>query len=359
MNVPRLLPLIGVAVVGVIGVNALSGARDLPQMLSAARAYAEGVATPAKGRGEAAKAAKDHASDEAVKAPAVLPPGQSVPQAAPAGVCALSAADLAKAADLTQTEWTMLNNLKARRGEIDQQSKDVDTQTALLAAAEVKLDSKLKAMVDLKTQIEALLGQADQKTQAEVDRLTVVYSKMNPKQAAPIMAQLDDKVRVPIAAAMKPQKLSDILKEMQPAEAKKLTELLAHRYANVQALADAAKQPPASTAPTPPAKDAKADAKAKPNAQAAAKAPAVKPDPNDANVDDSADKPAKPKAKQLAKRAPAKKKPIYHAPKKAPVEQAKASTGPKSYSEVKDQTAKPAEKPAAAAATAPTAAAKT
>ena len=342
MNVPRLLPLIGIAVVGVIGVNALSGARDFPAMLSAARAYAEGVAAPAKGKGDKAKPDKFEAPQEAAKPGAALPPGQSAPAAV--GVCAPNAAELAKSAGLSPGELEQLQNLQARRGQIDQQAKDLDTQTALLSAAEVKLDAKLKAMSDLKAQIEALMGQADQKTQSEVDRLTVVYSKMKPADAAAVMATLDDKVRVPIAAAMKPAILSAILGKMATPDAKKLTELLAHRFAPVQALAEAAKAPPAA----PPAAPAKPDPKAKPTAQAAAK-----PNPDDANVDDSADKPAKAKAKprQLAQRAPAKKKPVYHAPKKAAVEEAKAATGPKPYSEIKDQPAKPADKPATPAAT--------
>lgn len=326
MNVPRLLPLIGIAVVGVIGVNALSGARDFPAMLSAARAYAEGVAAPAKGKGDKAKPGKGEAAEDAAKASTALPPGTSGAAPAVAGVCAPNAAELAKSAGLSPGELEQLQNLQARRGQIDQQAKDLDTQTALLSAAEIKLDAKFKAMSDLKAQIEALMGQADQKTQSEVDRLTVVYSKMKPADAAAVMATLDDKVRVPIAASMKPAILSAILGKMNTPDAKKLTELLAHRFAPVQALAEAAKAPPA----TAPATPAKPDPKAKPAAQAAA----AKPNPDDANVDDSSDKPAKAKAKpkQLAKRAPAKKKPVYHAPKKAAVEEAKATTGPKPYS---------------------------
>jgi flagellar motility protein MotE (MotC chaperone) len=344
MNVPRLLPLIGIAVVGVIGVNALSGARDFPAMLSAARAYAEGVAAPvAKGKSDKTKPDKAEAPQDAARTGAALPPGQSIVAAPVSGVCAPNAAELAKSAGLSPGELEQLQNLQARRGQIDQQAKDLDTQTALLSAAEVKLDAKLKAMSDLKGQIEALMGQADQKTQSEVDRLTVVYSKMKPADAAAVMATLDDKVRVPIAAAMKPAILSAILGKMATPDAKKLTELLAHRFAPVQALAEAAKAPPAAAPAAPPAKP---DPKAKPTAQAAAK-----PNPDDANVDDSADKPAKAKPRQLAKRAPAKKKPVYHAPKKAVVEEAKAATGPKPYSEIKDQPAKPADKPATPAAT--------
>ena len=45
-NVPRILPLVGVAVGGVLAINALAGAKSLPDMLSGAKAFAEGVAKP-------------------------------------------------------------------------------------------------------------------------------------------------------------------------------------------------------------------------------------------------------------------------------------------------------------------------
>ncbi len=38
---PRILPLVGIAIGGVLAVNALSGARDLPGLISGAQAFAE------------------------------------------------------------------------------------------------------------------------------------------------------------------------------------------------------------------------------------------------------------------------------------------------------------------------------
>jgi flagellar motility protein MotE (MotC chaperone) len=291
---PRLLPLLGVAIGGVLAINALSGAKALPQLLSAARAAAEIAAKPghSAGKGSAPK-------DVAASGPQSVAPEPATPAAPVAPVCGASAADLAKTAGLSPAELAVLNNLTARRGQIDQREKDLDVQTQLLAAAEIKLDAKIKTMAGLKAQIESLLGQADQKSQAEVDRLVTVYSKMPPKSAGPVMATLDDKVRVPIAAAMKPAILAAILKEMSAEDAKHLTELLAHRFAPVQQLAAAAAAPPSAskpeaakaadaeeadpTAPEKPAKSAKPKraakktvAKAKPKSNAAdAATPAV------------------------------------------------------------------------------------
>ena len=44
--VPRILPIIAVTIGGVLAINALSGVRDLPQLMSGAKAFAQGVTAP-------------------------------------------------------------------------------------------------------------------------------------------------------------------------------------------------------------------------------------------------------------------------------------------------------------------------
>ena len=72
-NIPRILPLIGVAVGGVLAINALSGAKSLPDLVSGAKAFAEGAATPEGKEGEGAPSAEGAAQPAAAKAPALTP----------------------------------------------------------------------------------------------------------------------------------------------------------------------------------------------------------------------------------------------------------------------------------------------
>jgi flagellar motility protein MotE (MotC chaperone) len=240
---PRLLPLVAVAIGGVLAVKALSDLPAMPQLFAAARARAE----------EAPSSAKH---------PSPLPPATG---SAPVSVraCAQSPAELAKAAGLSPGELQTLQNLGARRGQIDDRERMLDTQLQLLAAAETKVDSKMKALNTVKAEIQALLGQADQQQQAEIDRLVNVYEKMKAADAAAVFATLDDKVRIPVAAKMKVSSLAQILAKMPTAEAKKLTESLAHRYTAAQTLSEAA---------DPPALGSTKD-------QGAAKGPAAAPPP--------------------------------------------------------------------------------
>jgi flagellar motility protein MotE (MotC chaperone) len=330
-RMPRLLPLVGVAIGGVVAVNALSGAHALPDLLSATKAAAEEALHP--------KGAKQSKAPEAGTAGAQTPNAASPMSAsatpAPAPVCAPSATDLAKAAGLSPAELQVLQSLQARRGQIEDHAKDLDTEVQLLNAAEAKLDAKLQSMNGLKADIQALMGQADQKTQAEVDRLTVVYSKMKPADAAAVMAQLDDKVRLPIAAAMKPAVLSAILSKMGTMDAKVLTEKLAHRFAQVQSLANAANAPAA--APPAPAPD---DPKAKPGAKTPAKdakpASALDQAAAEAAADDAAGDAPDAKAKPAARKVPPRPKHLAKAAAKKP-----AAAKPKAAAEAKAGQAKP------------------
>jgi flagellar motility protein MotE (MotC chaperone) len=246
-RMPRLLPLIAIAVGGVVSLKAVSSIEGIPAALAGARAWAE----------EAPKALTK-------AAPAAPPQAEETPTTAPAdaaqtpvAACAPTAAQLARDAGLSPAELQVLQSLGTRRGQLDEREQEMDTQLQLLAAAEAKLDAKLRALNGLKGEIQTLVGLAEQKEKAEVARLVTVYSKMKPREAAAIMVQLDDKVRIPVAAEMKEAGLALILAQMPAVEAKKLTESLASRYeqarTQAQALAAAANATAAATPPAPAA----------------------------------------------------------------------------------------------------------
>jgi len=322
-RMPRIIPLTAVAIGGVLAINAITRGPDL---LSAAKAFAEDVGAPKAG----------------VK-PAVAP-NASIASAAPAAkaapVCAPTAAELAKEAGLSPAELQVLQSLGNRRGELDQRESDLDTQVQLIAAAEAKLDSRIKEMNGLKTDITGLLGQADQQQAAETGRLIRVYEAMAPKDAAGRMQTMDDGVRLPMAAKMKERSLAAILGKMDPDAARILTEKRAHRVDSAQSVANArsALNPPAAPAPTK-------TAQAAPDAGGASQA--------DANPDDksaAASKAAKPHRVAKAKPRPKPAGTQVAAAKPVPAP-APAATTPAPATAV----AKPAPTPAApsAAAAAP------
>ena len=294
-RVPRFLPLVAIAIGGVLALKVVSGLDGAPAFLKQATAFAEDAAPGDKAKKVAKKT--DAKAPEAAKTTAPppdvlgMPAGQitSAPTAADAAtpaagmvpiapVCAPSAAELAKEAGLSPAELRVLQSLQSRRGELDSRSQAIDTQMAVLAAAEAKVDAKIKSLGGLKDQLNGMIGQADAKSDAEVTRLVTVYSKMKPDAAAAVMSQLDEKVSVPVAGKMKEAILAAILNKMPPAEARKLTEKLAARFSTNGMAAKVASpdvQPAAPAAgPATPPKAAAPHRRAKPKAKPAKKSDA-------------------------------------------------------------------------------------
>ncbi|MBX9614890.1 MAG: hypothetical protein K2X25_04800, partial [Caulobacteraceae bacterium] len=202
-KLPRLLPLIAVAIGGVVAVRAVGAG---PDMFQGAVAWAE-----------EATAAGDTATPAAAARPT------------PA-VCALTPEQLARQAGISPAELRIIQSLSARRTELDARDTDLATMLPLMTAAEQKLDAKITALNAIKAEVQTLLGQVDEREQAETARLVAVYSAMRPREAAAVFATLDDSVRLPIAAAMRPRGLSAILAQMPAPAARELTEKLARRF---------------------------------------------------------------------------------------------------------------------------------
>lgn len=206
-KIPRLLPLIAVAIGGVVLVRAVGVA---PGVFEGAQAWAQ-EAVPA---GAAAAA-----------------------PAAAAAICALTPEQLAQQAGISPAELRIMQSLSARRTELDARDADLASMLPLLATAEQKLDAKVAALEAVKAEVRVLLGQVSEQEKAENDRMVAVYSAMRPREAARVLATLDDDVRLPVAAAMRPRSLAAILAQMEPAEARSLTEKLARRFEVRQQLA--------------------------------------------------------------------------------------------------------------------------
>jgi flagellar motility protein MotE (MotC chaperone) len=263
-KIPRLLPLIAVAIGGVVLVRAVGVA---PGLFEGAQAWAEEAAPPAA--------------------------GSAAPAAA---VCALTPEQLAQQAGISPAELRILQSLSGRRTELDARDADLASMLPLLTAAEQKLDAKVAALEAVKAEVGVLLGQVSEQEQAENDRMVAVYSAMRPRDAARVFATLDDDVRLPVAAAMRPRSLAAIMAQMEPAAARVLTERLARRFEARQQLAAraaaaaavntaaAALATPAAPAPAPaaaatPVAEAVETTAPPPPARAAARPPAPRPAP--------------------------------------------------------------------------------
>jgi flagellar motility protein MotE (MotC chaperone) len=127
------------------------------------------------------------------------------------------------------SERALLERLQERRGAIDDRARELDMRESLLQAAERKVDGRINELKDIENRVDA----GAKAEQAEADRqlktVVIMYENMKPKDAARVFDRLNLQVLVPIATAMKPARMSEILAVMSPEAAEKLTVALATR----------------------------------------------------------------------------------------------------------------------------------
>ena len=131
-------------------------------------------------------------------------------------------------------ERAILGRLRDRRQELDDRNRELDMRESLLKAAEKRLDAKVNELKDIEARIKVASNARDE---AEVQRfkgIVSMYENMKPKDAARIFDRLEMRVLAEVATAIKSRTMSEILAQMSPDSAEKLTVELANR-ANAQA----------------------------------------------------------------------------------------------------------------------------
>lgn len=140
-------------------------------------------------------------------------------------------------------ERAVLERLQERRKELDTRNRDIDMRENLLKAAEKRLEAKVAELKAVETRVNAAVGQRDSNESQRFKTIVAMYENMKPKEAARIFDRLEIKILVDVSTAMAPRKMSEILAQMTPEAAERLTVELANR-ANAPAKAHAPDQLP-------------------------------------------------------------------------------------------------------------------
>jgi flagellar motility protein MotE (MotC chaperone) len=128
-------------------------------------------------------------------------------------------------------EMAILERLQERRTELDARSKEVEMRESLLKAAEKRLEVRINELKDLETRVNNTMQQRDEGEAARFKNVVVMYENMKAKDAAKIFDRLDIKILLEVATQINPRRMSDILAQMLPEAAERLTVELAARSA--------------------------------------------------------------------------------------------------------------------------------
>jgi len=124
---------------------------------------------------------------------------------------------------LTQSEIDLLQQLGARREELERREKELDTRVGMLAAAEARIDNKIGELKKLQTTIEGLIRKHSEQEDLKLRSMVKIYENMKPKDAAQIFDSLELEVLLMVAERMSERKLSPIMAVMNPDRAREMT----------------------------------------------------------------------------------------------------------------------------------------
>ena len=130
---------------------------------------------------------------------------------------------------VSASERAILERLQARRQELETRSREIDIRESLLKAAEKRAEGRVEELKAIESRIS---GAAQQKADEEAARfkgIITMYEGMKPKDAAKVFDRLEMPVLFEIASHIAPRKMADILGQMSPDVAERLTVEMARR----------------------------------------------------------------------------------------------------------------------------------
>ena len=127
------------------------------------------------------------------------------------------------------SERAILERLQERRKELDARSHDLEMRENLLTVTEKRLDAKLAEIKEREARVKAAMDNRDKAEAERFKAIVSMYENMKSKDAARILERIDMKIQVEVVSAIKPAKMSEILAQMTPEAAERLTTELARR----------------------------------------------------------------------------------------------------------------------------------
>ncbi len=131
--------------------------------------------------------------------------------------------------DFSETELQILKRLAKRREVLEVWEKDLSVKENVLSITQGKIDKKILELRTLKTEVESVLKEYEDKEHQKTKSLVKIYESMKPTDAAAIFTELDLTTLLQIVNNMKETKAALIIAKMNPVLAKELTVRFAQR----------------------------------------------------------------------------------------------------------------------------------
>jgi flagellar motility protein MotE (MotC chaperone) len=133
-------------------------------------------------------------------------------------------------------ERAILERLGERRQELEARARELEIRENMLKSAEKRLDTRVNELKTMEAAAQAGSKDTQKKEADESARmkgLVTMYENMKAKDAAKIFDRLELPVLIAVVTQIKPRIMSEILAQMQPDAAERLTTELASRATGI------------------------------------------------------------------------------------------------------------------------------
>jgi flagellar motility protein MotE (MotC chaperone) len=120
-------------------------------------------------------------------------------------------------------ERAILERLQERRQELDTRARELDIRESLIKAAEKRMEAQLAELKEVESRITVETQQKDDAQAVRFKGLVTMYENMKPREAAKIFDRLEIGVLLDVASKINPRQMADILAQMSPDAAERLT----------------------------------------------------------------------------------------------------------------------------------------
>jgi flagellar motility protein MotE (MotC chaperone) len=149
-------------------------------------------------------------------------------------------------------EREILQRLQQRREELDKRARELDIRENLVKAAEQRITAHLAEVKEVEGRIKTETVQKDQAEAGRFKGLVTMYESMKARDAAKIFNGLDMDVLIKVVSAINPRTMADIMAQMSPDMAQRLTVALASKAQGAAKNEAAAELPKIEGKPTTP-----------------------------------------------------------------------------------------------------------
>ena len=126
----------------------------------------------------------------------------------------------------------LLAAIQRREAQLAEREAYIDRRMQTLAVAEQRVQEQMAALTDAEEKLAATLALADSATEQDVSRLTEVYQRMKPDEAAGIFETMDIQFAAGFFSRMRPESSAAIMAHLPAELAYSISVVMAGRNAN-------------------------------------------------------------------------------------------------------------------------------